>query len=59
MKPTHPRGTELRVGTTRHFTQPAPEVESDAELEKGRDDVQPAEDASSLSVPTTSEPKDI
>jgi hypothetical protein len=59
MKPTHPRGTELKVGTTRHFTQPTPEVESDAELEKGGEDVPSAEDASSLSVPTTSEPKDL
>ena len=33
MKP-HPRGTELKVGTTRHFTQPTPEVESDAEADK-------------------------
>jgi hypothetical protein len=58
MKP-HPRGTELKVGTTRHFTQPAAEVESDAELDQALEDVQPAEDATSLSVPTTSEPKDI
>jgi len=59
MKP-HPRGTtELKVGTTRHFTQPAAETESDAELDQAREDVQPAEDATSLSVPTTSEPKDI
>jgi hypothetical protein len=59
MKP-HPHGTtELKVGTTRHFTQPAADVESDAELDQAREDVQPAEDAASLSVPTTSEPKDI
>jgi hypothetical protein len=59
MKPTHPRGTELKVGTTRHFTQPTPDVESDAEVDKPREDADPAADASSLSVPTTAEPKDI
>ena len=58
MKP-HATRNELKVGTTRHFTQPAADVESDAELDPAREDVQPAEDGSSLSVPTTSEPKDI
>jgi hypothetical protein len=58
MKP-HTRGTELKVGTTRHFTQPAPDVQSDAELEKSGEEAAPATDASSLTVPTTAEPKDI
>jgi hypothetical protein len=58
MKP-HTRGTELKVGTTRHFTQPTPEVESDAELDKSGEDAAPATDASSLTIPTTAEPKDI
>ena len=58
MKP-NTRGTELKVGTTRHFTQPAPDAASDAELDKPREDEEPAEDASSLTVPTTNEPKDL
>jgi hypothetical protein len=58
MKP-HTRGTELKVGTTRHFTQPAPDVESDAELDKSGEEAAPATDGTSLSVPTTAEPKDI
>jgi len=58
MKP-HPRGTELKVGTTRNFTQPAPDVETDAEHAKPREDEVPVEDASSLTVPTTAEPKDL
>ena len=58
MKP-HTRGTELKVGTTRHFTQPEPEVESDAELDKTGEEAAPATDASSLSVPTTPDPNDL
>jgi hypothetical protein len=58
MKP-HTKGTELQVGSTRHCTPPAPEVESDAALEKSGEEAAPATDASSLSVPTTAEPKDI
>jgi hypothetical protein len=56
MKP-HTRGTELKVGTTRAFTQPTPDVETDAELEKPHEDSGPPPDA--LSVPTTTEPKDL
>jgi hypothetical protein len=58
MKPTT-RGTELKVGTTRHFTQPTPDVATDAELEKPREDEEPAEDVASLSVPATADPKDL
>jgi hypothetical protein len=58
MKP-HTRGTELKVGTSRAFTQPTPDVETDAEIDKPRDDSGPATDESSSSVPTTPEPKDI
>jgi hypothetical protein len=58
MKPLT-RGTELKVGTTRHFTQPTPDVASDAESDKPREDAEPAQDVSSLSVPTTAEPKDL
>ena len=58
MKP-HTRGTELKVGTTRAFTQPTSDTETDAEIDKPREDSAPAPDADSLSVPTTAEPKDI
>jgi hypothetical protein len=58
MKP-HTRGTELKVGTTRNFTQPTPDVATDAEIEKPDEDSGTAPDAESLSVPTTSEPKDL
>jgi hypothetical protein len=58
MKP-HPKGTELKVGTTRHFTQSKPEVESDAELDKPNEESGAAPDGESLSVPTTGEPKDL
>jgi hypothetical protein len=59
MKPHTPKGTELKVGTSRAFTQPTPEVETDAEVDKPHEERQPATDASSLTVPTTGEPKDI
>ena len=58
MKP-HTRGTELKVGTTRAFTQPARDLDTDAEVDKPREDAAPAPDADSLTVPTTAEPKDI
>ena len=58
MKP-HTRGTELKVGTTRNFTQPTPDVETDAEVDKPSEENGATPDADSLSVPTTSEPKDI
>jgi hypothetical protein len=58
MKP-HPRGTELKVGTTRNFTQPAADLETDAELDKPREESVPAPDHPSLSVPTTGDPKDL
>jgi hypothetical protein len=58
MKP-HPRGTELKVGTTRNFTQPAHDLETDAEVDKPREESVPAPDADSTSVPTTGEPKDL
>ena len=58
MKP-HPRGTELKVGTTRNFTQPAAEVEAEAELDKAHEQSVPAQDGTSLSVPTTGQPEDI
>ena len=58
MKP-HTRGTELKVGTTRNFTQPTPDVETDAEVDKPREETGAAPDADSLSVPTTGEPKDL
>jgi hypothetical protein len=58
MKP-HTRGTELKVGTTRNFTQPTPDGETDAEIDKPREDSVPAPDAESSSVPTTGDPKDL
>jgi hypothetical protein len=58
MKPLT-RGTELKVGTTRNFTRSAADVETDAEHDKPREDEVPVEDASSLTVPTTAEPKDL
>lgn len=58
MKP-HTRGTELKVGTTRNFTQPASDVETEAEVDKPDDESGPTPDADSLSVPTTNEPKDL
>jgi hypothetical protein len=59
MKP-HPRGTELKVGTSRSFTQPVAETESDAELDKPSEDSGvPAPDDAASSVPTTGAPKDL
>ena len=58
MKP-QPKGTQLKVGTTRAFTQPAPDLETDAEIDKPREESAPAPDAHSLTVPTTAEPKDL
>jgi hypothetical protein len=58
MKQRH-RGTVLKVGTTRQFTQPTPEVETDAELEKPSEESVPVEDAASSTVPTTGEPNDL
>ena len=58
MKP-HTRGTELKVGTSRAFTQPTPDVETDAEIDKPHEDGEATTDSSSSSVPTTAEPKDI
>ena len=58
MKP-HTKGTELKVGTSRAFTQPTPDVETDAELDKPHEEQVAAPDGSSVTVPTTGEPKDI
>jgi hypothetical protein len=58
MKP-HTKGTELKVGTTRHFTQPTPENETDAELDKPHEESGATPDGDASSVPTTGEPKDL
>jgi hypothetical protein len=58
MKP-HTRGTELKVGTTRNFTQPTADTASDAELDKPDEESVPAPDDPSTSVPTTGDPKDL
>ena len=58
MKP-HSHGTELKVGTTRAFTQPKHELETDAEADKPREDNAPAPDADSLTGPTTADTRDI
>jgi hypothetical protein len=58
MKP-RARSTELKVGTTRRFTQPADDVETDAEHDKPSEESVPVDDTASLTVPTTGEPKDL